>query len=70
MNFSDPLLVSAGQDADQVRIKLSKNFFLTPQTSAEPPERKLASIEVGDEYIVIEEEIPRQFRSESELISL
>ena len=30
LNFSDPLLVSQGQDADQVRIKLLKSFFLTP----------------------------------------
>ena len=31
MNFSDPLLISAGQEADKVRIKMSKNFFLRPQ---------------------------------------
>ena len=30
LNFSDPLLVSQGKDADQVRIKLLKSFFLTP----------------------------------------
>jgi len=30
LDFSDPLLISAGQDADQVRIKLLKTFFLTP----------------------------------------
>ena len=31
LNFSDPLLISAGQEADKVKIKINKNFFLRPQ---------------------------------------
>ena len=31
LNFSDPLLISAGESADQVRIKMLKSYFLKPK---------------------------------------
>ena len=30
MNFSDPLLVSAGEESDMIRVKLLKSYFLVP----------------------------------------
>ena len=30
MNFSDPILVSQSEDADQVKIRIKKDFFMTP----------------------------------------
>ena len=69
LDFSSPLLVSAGDIADKVRIKMLKSFFLKPQEDGQY-KRKLLSIEEDDEYFIIEEEIPAQMRSEAEMVSL
>ena len=42
LNFSDPLLVSQGEQNDQVRIKILKNYFMEPKTDADSTSRRRA----------------------------
>ena len=74
MNFSDPLLVSAGDFADTVSIKMLKSYFLQPSPYLaselglyQLPYRNLQSLSEKDGYIVFEEDLPRQVRNQEEL---
>ena len=64
LNFSDPILVSQGYNADKLRIKLLKSYFLVAdpllstgytRSLTTSPYRLIED----DEYIVFEHEIPR-----------
>ena len=65
LNFSDPILVSQGEIADKIRVKLLKSYFLVPDPLlSKGYTRTLASsspyrLIEDDEYIVFEHEIPR-----------
>ena len=59
MNFSDPLLVSQGQDADKIKIRLLKDYFLQASpVLAQKYGRSLVKLEEDNEYIIIIEDIP------------
>ena len=76
LNFSDPILVSQGENADKLRIKLLKSYFLvadpllstgyTRSLTTASPYRLIED----DEYIVFEHEIPRQLRDTPETLTL
>ena len=76
LNFSDPILVSQGENADKLRIKLLKSYFLvadpllstgyTRSLATASPYRLIED----DEYIVFEHEIPRQLRDAAETSAL
>lgn len=76
LNFSDPLLVSAGEEADRIRVKLLKSFFLVPDYGlALGYSRSLAQLQQqsfieDDEYIIIEHDLPTMMKSLAELVSL
>ena len=72
MNFSDPLLISAGAEADTVRIKLLKSYFLTnnAELAKKYQERSLATLSEDEKYLVIESDIPRQVKNEADMIML
>lgn len=71
LNFSDPMLVSQGQEADTVVIKLLKSYFLRPDpVLAMMQGRVLATLEEDDEYLIIREDLPRQFVSEEEMAAI
>lgn len=73
LNFSDPLFVSQGEVADQVRIKLQREFFLNPNSRNSNIEtRRLASLKKYDdgEYIVITQELPLLMPSQEEFKEL
>lgn len=77
LNFSDPLLVSAGDFADTVSIKMLKSYFLQPSPYLaselglyQLPYRNLQSLSKKDGYIVFKEDLPRQARNEEELQTL
>ena len=67
MNFSDPILISQGDIADQVQIKLLKSYFMRPSTVlAALQNRGLSNIIEDEEYVTILKEIPRQIPSKEE----
>ena len=68
MNFSDPLLISAGEYADQVRIKMLKSYFFQPKEG--PYRRALAKNEIDEEYFTFDVDIPRQMVNEEEMVAL
>ena len=60
LNFSDPILVSQGANADKIKIKLLKSYFMTPRLAFQgPANRQLAEFEEDEEYLIIVEDIPR-----------
>ena len=76
LNFSDPILVSQGENADKIRIKLLKSYFLVPDPLLSMGyTRSLATsspyrLIEDDEYVVFEHEIPRQLKDTEETITL
>ena len=66
LNFSDPILISQGQEADVVVIRLLKSYFLNPNPMLANV-RKLATIEEDEEYYIVREDIPRQLASQGDL---
>ena len=77
MNFSDPILVSQGDEFDQVRIKLLKSYFMTPSSYLSSQlkvgqRRDLETTEEDrvDQYLTITLDVPKQLMSEGELESL
>ena len=79
LNFSDPILISQGFDADKVRIKLLKSYFLVvdpilslgfTRSLASTNTTSTSRMVEDDEYIVIEHDIPRQLRSIAEAVTL
>lgn len=66
LNFSDPLFVSQGDEADRVKIRLLKSYFMqaSPVLAAQyQGKRKLAKLEQDDEYITVIEDIPLQMQN-------
>ena len=57
LNFSDPLLISEGEEPDKVHIHLAKDLFLSRNIYDDvddqnaPPSRLLSTIETRDELI-------------------
>lgn len=71
LNFSDPLLISQGQKADQVVIRLLKSYFLrSDPVLVELNNRKLATLEEDEEYLVIRADVPRQMMSEEDRVAI
>ena len=73
LNFSSPLFVSQGEVADQVSVKLLKEFFMKPQTDHERSYgRSLAfSTSYDDsEYVVFTEDLPLLVANEQEFEKL
>ena len=67
LNFSDPMLVSQGEEADTVVIKLLKSYFLRPDpVLAMMQGRSLVTMEEDEEYLIIKADLPRQFFSEED----
>ena len=67
LNFSDPLLISQGQEADTLVIKLLKSYFLRiDPVLAMMQGRSLATIQEDEEYLIIKADLPRQFKSEQD----
>ena len=73
LNFSDPILISQGQEADVIVIKLLKSYFLNPNPSlitVRHTRRNLATINEDEEYFIVRENIPRQLASQGDLQTL
>lgn len=71
LNFSDPLLVSQGQEADKIKIRLLKSYFMNPDpVRASLAARKLSTLEDDGEYITIIEDMPLQLSSQSDFDTL
>ena len=75
LNFSEPLLVSQGEQADQVRIRLLKDFFLRPDPLLRPgaPARRLqvgGAFAEDEEYVSFLVPLPKQVGSAEELAAL
>ena len=70
LNFSDPLFVSQGEMADHVRIKLKKEYFMSPGGDAY--RRSLGSLSQYDdgEYLIFTEELPLLMASKEEYETL
>ena len=65
------MLISQGQDADQVVIKLLKEYFLRADpVLAALNSRSLAKLEEDEEYLIIRADIPRQFMSEEDKVAI
>ena len=63
LNFSDPLLVSQGRDADRIYIKLLKSYFLQPDPmKSKGWTRSLADVGTvyreDDLYLIVEHDMP------------
>ncbi len=75
--FSNPLLISSGEQPDRVRVRLLKSFFLQQKDlvieSTDVRRRKLHSsdIELFDEHFyVFEVDAPKQVRDIEEYMTL
>lgn len=73
LNFSDPLLVSQGEDADVIVIKLRKSYFLNPNPSLLKFKQNrglAASLDEDEDYFIVREDIPRQLLNKGDLLVL
>ena len=59
LDFSDPLLVSQGDEPDQVNIRLLKSFF----TETENGRRRLQTSDVESLYHEFTYDVPKQVKS-------
>ena len=65
LNFSDPMLVTQGEDADVVVVRLLKSYFLNPDAHLARMKgiggRLLQSVSEEEEegYLVIRSDLPR-----------
>lgn len=73
LNFSDPLLISQGDEADSLRIKMLKSFFLIPDQlngNIRSLQVESAVLTENQEYLMITANIPKQVPSEAELAQI
>ena len=74
LNFSDPLLVSQGEFADRVKIKLLRSYFLvvSPVKAGllDSDRRNLAELVLDEEYVTFSKEIPKQLLNLEDLKTL
>ena len=68
LNFSDPLLISQGEVADKVKIKLLRSYFLTPSAVHAKLQngRQLAQIIDDEEYVTVIENLPKMLESQED----